>query len=218
MRLTTLLLSLPFLMLTACGAGESGRDEIQPPIITNANTLVVQKTLATTPSDPGTEIHGEGINPDAPTGNCGHILRFNGYRDDTHIYFRIEEALGFCWGTDIYYIVIEDVRWRGIPGTILLSNVGNPANGGSGEGSFILKGSGARSLDTDLDPTQFKDNPDDTWFWLKLPLDLFNFVSDPVDANSTFNTWVLIRRLGTDGQFTDLDWTAEIHVDYVKPS
>ena len=216
MRSTALILSLPLLFLTACGGGGDGRDEVQPPIIVNANTLVVHKTIATSPSNPGTEIHDEGINPDAPTGICGHIKRFNMYRDDTHVYFRVEEALGFCWGTDIYYIVIEDVRWRGVPGTILLSNVGDPAGGGSGEGSFILK-SGARALDTDLNPVQFKDNPTDTWFWLKLPLSLFNFMSDPLDANSTFNTWVLIRRLETGG-FVDIDWTDNVHVDYVKPS
>ena len=216
MRLTNLLLSLPFLVLTACGGGGDGRDDIQPPIITNVNTLVVHKTIATTPSDPGTEIHGEGVNPDAPTGDCGHIKRFNMYRDDTHVYFRVEEDLGFCFGKDIYYVVIENIRWRGVPGTILLSNVRDPKDGGKGEGSFLLA-SGARSLDPDLDPIQFKDTPTDTWFWLKLPLSLFNFVSDPVDNNSVFNTWVLNRRLEPGG-FVDLDWTDNVHVDYVKPS
>jgi len=218
MRLTTLLLALPFLVLTACGGAGDTEDEA-PALIVNPVALVSNVTLGTTPSFPGIEIHGEGINEDAPTSQCGHVKRFNGYRDDTHLYFRIEDAHGLCFGQSIYYVVIEDIEWKGVPGSILLSNVGDPADGTEGEGSFI-RWDGLRFLQPELVVTQFPDDVDIGVFWLKIPLSLFGFATDPLDLNSTFNTWVVIRRrISTNPNvFVDDDWTGDVQVDYVKPS
>jgi len=217
MKYLSLILALPLLFLTACGGG--GTEEEEPGLIVNPIALVSSVTLETTPSFPGIEIHGEGINEEAPTSQCGHVQRFNGYRDDTHVYFRIEDAHGLCFGQSIYYVVIEDIEWKGVSGSILLSNVGDPADGTEGEGSFI-RSDGLRFLQPELKVTQFPDDVEVAVFWLKIPLSLFNFASDPLDLNTTFNTWVVIRRrISTNPNvFVDDDWTGDVQVDYVKPS
>ena len=218
MKYASLILALPLLLMTACGGAGDTEDEA-PALIVNPIALVSSVVLETTPSFPGIEIHGEGINEDAPTSQCGHIKRFNGYPDDTHLYFRIEDAHGLCFGTSIYYVVIENIEWKGIPGSILLSNVGDPATRTDGEGTFF-RADGARFLQPELKVTQFPDEVDVGVFWLKVPLSLFNFASDPLDLNSTFNTWVVIRRrISTNPDvFIDDDWTGDVQVDYVKPS
>ena len=214
MRLHNLILALPLLVLTACGAGGDGRDEIQPPLIENQRTLIAAKQIAIGVQEPGELIHGEGIGPDRPDSICGNIKSFHAYRDDTHVYFRIEEGLGFCWDLDLYEVIITNILWRGVPGAVIFANNGNPADGGNGQGVFNPQ-VGNPSADAALTPQQFKYEADDPFFFLKVPISLFNFVEDDGDSDSVFNIQVLIER--PSGPVIALDFTGGVHVELAKP-
>jgi hypothetical protein len=154
---------------------------------------------------------------DRPTSICGGILRFNSYRDSTHLYFRIEEEFGFCWDTDLYEVWIEGIRWRGVPGSVAFTNKGDPKEGGNGQGLYRNQARTVVVGDAALTPTQFKDNPTDSWFWLKIPLSIFNFIDDDSDFNSTFPIYVLVERFEPGKAARQLDWTGPVQVDLVNP-
>ncbi|MHC4933304.1 MAG: hypothetical protein ACYTGV_14060 [Planctomycetota bacterium] len=196
---------IPILLLVAACGASSG----EPAIIVTLNTASPDVTLATSSAFPGTLIHGPGIGPGGG-GTCGTIDAFYGYRTDTTLVFRIVEQDDFCWGTDVYEIVLQNVTWKGQPGTVLIVNNGDPQIRGFGVAYFIPSG-GALDLIEEIPVTQWQDDPNDNYIYLSVPLKYFSFESD-TDSESVFAVAAQIERLTT---VVKTDWTATLNIDFV---
>ncbi|MHC4952944.1 MAG: hypothetical protein ACYTGZ_03580 [Planctomycetota bacterium] len=206
-------LLLGLLLLPACGSG--GGEDVQPAIITNPNVIAPQVEIGVGASFPGVAIIGPG---DGTINSvCGKLLVINAYRTDTDLVFRIEDEFGFCWDTDRYEIYIENIRWRGVPGAIILTNSGNPADDTSGFGYFRNVANQV-SLDSDIKVTQFVDDATKPWFYLQIPLSLFNFANKADDPRSVFTLRGRIQRFPFGAPTFQLDITELVAVDFVDPN
>jgi len=213
---------LTALLLPACGGG--GRDELEPPVIIQTATLNPAVTIDTFESVDGTEIHGEGLG-DGPFSTCGHILSFSAYRTETELVFRIEDELGFCWDNDYYSVWIRNVTWRGIANTqIFLINNGNPQTNSTGF-AYIRRTTSQGVLqaqDSAIKVRQWMDDPADGFFYMAIPLELFQFFTSDTDARSVFSVFAEIDRaqpsvFDPNATITVRDWTDPISVDFVDP-
>jgi len=201
----------------ACGGGD-GRDDLGAPIIIQSATLIASKTIDTFETVEGTEIHGEGIGT-GPFTLCGHIKSISAYRTDTELVFRIEEALGFCWENDSYRIRIGALTWRRVPSAIILTNSGNPLD--NTEAIAVVQQATGVSGDEALTARQWIDDKDDGFFYLAIPLDVFQFFIDVDDQNSVFPVDAQIVRffpnIATATSFAVVDGTNFVNVDFVNP-
>jgi hypothetical protein len=194
-------------LLAACGGGEN------TPLIVAAQTLTPVVTITTVESVPGTLIHGVGLGPGGGD-TCGNIEVFDAYRTDTRIVFRIEDEDGFCFGTDIYEVVLNSVVWKGTRGRLLLVNDLDPRTPGNVNGAayFIPEGAATAIYVSEISVSQWMDDPADTWLFLAVPLSRFSFAGDD-DTKSVFETSAQIERVGTGV----IDWTDPVNVDFVDP-
>jgi hypothetical protein len=207
--------------LVACSGG--GRDEQEPPVITQTATLNAAVTIDTFATVEGTQIYGAGEGP-GPFSTCGRIQSFSAYRTDTELVFRIEDEFGFCWDNDIYSVWIRNVTWRGVPNTqIFLTNAGNPETNGDGA-AYIRRITAQGTLqarESAIKVRQWMDDPMDGFFYLAIPLDLFTFFTDPTDARSIFSVFAEIDRaqpsIANATSVAVRDWTDPISVDFVNP-
>ena len=201
----------------ACGDGE-GRDDLGPPVIIQTANLIASKTIDTFETVEGTEIHGEGI-AEGPFTLCGHIQSISAYRTETELVFRIEEALGFCWANDNYRIRIGALTWRRVPSAIILSNIGDPMAGTRAQ-AIVQQVTGV-SVDEALTARQWMDNEDDAFFYMAIPLEVFQFFTDVDDQKSVFPVDAQIVRFFPDianaTAFGVVDGTDFVNVDFVDP-
>jgi len=221
-RLTIAFCTLAYLLLVACGGGE-GLDEIQPPIITNPNTLGWDVQLPIVETLEGGLLQVQRATTDTFL-QCGRIKELRGYRTGTEVVFRIDEELGFCWPRDRYMIWITGIRWRGVPANITIFNNGDPLTDGEGRGGAAVQlvPSGITTLEPAIEVRQWRDDADDLFFYLAIPLDLFSFANESADARSVFNVAARLDRFTPDraNQLTVeiRDWTLNARVDFMDPN
>jgi hypothetical protein len=199
---TALLLSI----LAACSGGSSGAALVM------AEALAPTVTLDTMEMVPGTFIHGEGVGVGGGD-TCGAILEFDGYRTEQRVVFRIHDQNGFCFPTDIYEVAFDDVVWKGERGRMILGNNGDPRTFTNGFAFFIPESTGFGVFVDDLTVAQWMDDPADTWLFLSLPLNRFEFARSDEDMNSVFRVSAQIERVG-EGV---IDYTEPVNVDLVEP-
>ncbi|MEM8884878.1 MAG: hypothetical protein AAGD14_12470 [Planctomycetota bacterium] len=204
--------------LTACGGGD--RDDIEPPIIIQTNTLSATVQIDTFATVDGTLIAGPGEGA-GPFAICGRIEEFSAYRTDTELVFRIKDELGFCWDNDVYSVWIQSVTWRGVPNTtIILRNLGDPSLDTTGQ-ALIRRNTTQgvqQAIESAIEVTQQLDDPMDGFFYLKIPLDLFQFATENDDGRSVFSVFAEIDRFpgGNAAPFVR-DFTTPVNVDFVDP-
>lgn len=193
--------------LAACGGGSS-----DPVLIQNAIALVADVVLDTTPSVDGTLVHGPGVGlGGGPT--CGTIVEVNAYRTDQAVVFRIEDANGFCFDTDVYEIVLDDVDWNGQRGALLFTNFGNPTASPNGAVYFVPDGGSASRVGS-LRVLQALDSQVDNRLILSIPIGQFAFAGSDTDTKSVFRVAAQIERFTQAAVFKP-DWTDFVNVDLI---
>jgi hypothetical protein len=199
---------LPLLLLAACGGGES-----DPVYIQNAIVRVADVVLDTVASTDGTLVHGpgEGLGG-GPT--CGRIIELNGYRTDQAVVFRIEDANGFCFDTDVYEIVVDEVDWNGERGALIFANRGDPTDSPNGQVFFVPDGGTAVRV-TALHVLQAVDAQVENRLILSIPISQFAFAGSETDTKSVFQVAAQIERFPQGAPAFKPDWTEPVDVDFI---
>jgi hypothetical protein len=202
------LLALLPLLFVACGGG--GDDPI---LIQNAIVRVADVVLDTVQSPDGTLVHGPGDGlGGGPT--CGTILEINGYRTDSAVVFRIEDANGFCFATDVYEIVLEDVDYDGRRGAMIFANRGDPTGSPNGQVFFVPEGGSAQRVNA-LRVLQAIDSQNADRLILSIPIAQFAFAGSEADTRSVFQVAGQIERFPAGGAPFVPDFTSPVDVDFI---
>jgi len=204
-------LVLPLLLLAGCGGGTS--DTL---LVFGAQGLTASVTIATTEVLPGTMIHGEGVLAGGTT--CARIDAFYAYRTDDRVVFVAEEGLGFCFATDLYQVVLDNVIWQGAEGSLVLLNDGDPRIAGNTNGLAFFQPLGGTGFFVDeISVEQFFEPGVDNLLLLSVRTTQFSFFDDTMDTFSVFPVRLQIERLLQDGTSPLVDRTDSVNVDLVDP-
>ena len=206
------------LFLVACAG--TGSDD--PSLILSNGPLTVSVTLDTADPSPGlgTEISGAGQGPGGGA-SCGNILQVHGWRDDQKVVFRIEDQDGFCFATDIYELVLDNLSYQGASGAMLIGNfviaIGqvvptDPAAVSRATMRFFPSAAGLNAFN--IEQVIVTQRTDGLAIIFEVPLSAFGFPASDVD-DAIFNVIARIERRTAPNQFDPIDTTATITVDFV---
>ncbi|MDH3590731.1 MAG: hypothetical protein OER88_02565 [Planctomycetota bacterium] len=206
-----LVLALCCALVSACGGGAA--DLI---LIGTVETLSADVAIVTSLVQPGTEIHGPGVG--AGGGNCGRVTALFAYRTTDRIVFAVEEGLNFCFGSDIYQVILDNVVFQGAPGRMVFLNNGDPRVPGNAAGLAFFQPDGAAGFFVSgINVAQFMLAGVDNLLFLSVRPTDFAFWDNIEDNSAVFPIRIQIERVLGDGTSPIIDITDFVNVDLVDP-
>ncbi len=197
-------------LLAGCGGGTSSTL-----LIFGSQGLVATVTIVTDEILPGTMIHGQGLGPGGTL--CARIDAFYAYRTADRIVFVAEEGLGFCFNSDLYQVILDNVVWQGAEGSLVFLNNGDPRAGRPSGLAFFQPTGGTGFFVDEISVEQFFEDGVDNLLFLSVRTSQFSFFGDTEDNVSVFPVRLQIERLFPDGSSPVVDQTETVNVDLVDP-